>query len=392
MTTAVAATADASLSAAVVLCHDWLTTFGGSDQVASRLAETLRISRIFTYVAWEETVAQLFADRQVTSIGPRGGLAQRRWQWLLPHMPFAWRGLDLSSFDLVVTSSHAAVNAVRPRDDAVLVSYCHTPMRYAWEWRAESRRFPVLLRPLVPAIAASLRAGDRRWSQRVDLFLANSRFVAGRIATSYRKPSLVVYPPIDTDYWTPGHRLDKGGFFLVSGRLVGYKRPEVVVAAAEEAGVRVVIAGDGPMLPLLRKMAGSSVDFVVSPSRAQLRDLYRSARAYVFAGVEDFGMSIVEAQACGTPVIALGAGGALETVEHGRTGALVKDASSRTFAAALLRFRPDDYDPEVVRERALRFDRSRFDEKVSWAVARAVERDWATLMAHPSWVSVGGRA
>lgn len=374
------------MSPAAVLCHEWLTTFGGSDQVASHLAETLRISLIFTYIAWEDAVAQLFPDRRVTAIGPRLGLAQRRWQWLLPHMPFAWRNLDLSAYDLVVTSSHAAVNSVRPRHDALLVSYCHTPMRYAWDWRAESNRFPALLRPLLPAMAAALRIADRRWSQRVDLFLANSRFVAARIARSYGKPSLVIHPPIETSYWKPDNGNDED-FFLASGRLVAYKRPDVIVAAAREARVGLVVAGDGPMLPLLRKLGSSEVRFVVAPSRDQLRDLYRRARAYVFAGVEDFGMSIVEAQACGTPVIALAAGGALETVEPGRTGMLVPDPTSSAFAAALRSFRPEDFDPQLVRELALRFDARHFDEAVKWAVERAVERDWKGLAEHPAWVA-----
>lgn len=374
------------MSPAVALCHEWLTTFGGSDQVAARLAETLSVSEVFTYVAREDTVDLLFPDMPVSVIGPRHRMAQRRWQWFLPHMPVAWRGVDLSGFDVVVTSSHACVNAVRPRDDAVLISYCHTPMRYAWEWRSESSRFPLPVRPLLPAIAAVFRAADRRWAQRVDLFLANSRFIAGRIASSYGKPSLVVHPPIDTSYWTPAEAAESDDFFLLSGRLVAYKRPDVVVAAAAEAGVKLVVAGDGPMLPLLRKMAGTQVRFVVGPSRERLRDLYRAARAYVFAGVEDFGMSIVEAQACGTPVIALGAGGALETVEPGRTGTLVREPSSTAFAAALQRFRRADYDPEVVRELALRFDAERFDETVGWALERAVERDWDALSRHPAWM------
>ncbi len=375
------------MSPARALCHEWLTTYGGSDQVASRLAETLGISHVFTYVAWEDAVAQLFPHGRVTTVGPRHEVAQRNWQWFLPHMPLAWRALDLSSFDLVITSSHATVNAIRPRREALMVSYCHTPMRYAWEWRSEAARFPVALRGFLPAAASILRATDRRWAQRVDLFLANSRFVAGRIARFYLKPSLVIHPPIDTSYWTPDRPADRGDFFLLTGRLVAYKRPEVVVAAAEQAGVTLVVAGDGPMLPVLQKMAGTNVRFIVNPSHHELRELYRRARAYVFAGIEDFGMSIVEAQSCGTPVIALGAGGALETVADGRTGILVRESTTSAFATALQRFRQDEYDPQVIRDLALRFDAARFDDTVCWAVERAQERDWDELARHPAWVA-----
>lgn len=382
------------MNAAVALCHEWLTTFGGSDQVACRLAQVLHISHVFTYVAWEDTAAQLFADRRVTTVGPRGRFARRHWQWFLPHMPYAWRRVDLSTFDLVVTSSHATVNAVRPRDDAILVSYCHTPIRYAWEWRSESNRFPRVIRPLWPAAAALLRAADTRRAQRVDLFLANSRFVARRIAAAYGKSSLVVYPPIDTGYWKPDSAVPREDFFLLSGRLVPYKRPEVVVEAAERAAVQLVVAGDGPMLGRLRKVAGRHVRFVIAPSRDELRDLYRRARAYVFAGVEDFGMSMVEAQACGTRVIALAAGGALETVKSGDSGSgiLVRESTSAAFAEALRRFPDDDYDHERVRELVLRFDTVRFDNAVKWAAERALERDWAALAGHPAWVPANAAA
>jgi glycosyltransferase involved in cell wall biosynthesis len=168
--------------------------------------------------------------------------------------------------------------------------------------------------------------------------------------------------------------------------MVAYKRPEVVVAAAREANVPLVVAGDGPMLPRLREIAGPEVRFVLNPSTDYLRDLYREARAYVFAGVEDFGMSIVEAQACGTPVIALEAGGALETVLAGSTGLLVEKATSTAFAGAMSRFQPDDYDPQVIRENAMRFDTARFDQLVTWAVDQAMNGEWEEMARHPAWV------
>lgn len=374
------------MTSASALCHEWLTTFGGSDQVAARLAQMLGVSQVFTYAAREDMVAQLFPATPVRVIGPQHSLAQRRWQWFLPHMPFAWGRVDLSRFDLVVTSSHSAVNAIRPRRDALLVSYCHTPMRYAWEWRAELERLPWPVRPVWPLVASRLRAADRRWSQRVDLFLANSRFVAGRIGASYGRGSLVVHPPIETTFWCPAPGTDAGGYFLLSGRVVAYKRPDLVVEAARQAGVELVVAGDGPMLPSLRSRAPGNVRFVVQPTSEELRALYRGARAYVFAGVEDFGMSIVEAQACGTPVIALAEGGALETVTRDKSGVLVERADVEGFADAMRSFEPDGYDRAEVRDSVLRFDGRHFDESVRWAVGRARERDWKALSEHPQWV------
>ena len=368
-----------------ILCHEWLTTYGGSDQVAARLAGVLKISTIATYAAWPETVDRLFPRSEVRVIGPKGASASAHWRWFLPQMPSAWRTLDLSSYDLVVTSSHATVNAVRPRRDALLISYCHTPMRYAWEWKSELGRVPLAARPFWGVAAAALRRADRRRAQRVDLFLANSRFVAERIGRFYGKPSLIVNPPVTTSFWTPGEE-PREDYFLISGRMVAYKRPDLVVQAAVASNQRLIVAGTGPMLPTMKRAAHGRIEFVEAPSNDELRTLYRQARAYLFAGVEDFGMSIVEAQSCGTPVIAYANGGALETVIPGVNGELVDDAHASAFSTAMKEFDPSSYDPAAVRDSALRFDVGMFDRMITWAVDRAVSREWSMIEDHPSWV------
>lgn len=383
-------TGNAARNPSRILCHEWLTTYGGSDQVAARLARILDIQHVATYAAWPETVESLLPDASVQVLGPGGGLVARHWRWLLPVMPLAWRRLDLGAYPLVVTSAHSVVNSVRPRPDALLVSYCHTPMRYAWEWRAEAARLPSPLRPLLMPGAAVLRRVDRRWAQRVDLFLANSRFVAGRIAHCYGAPSLVVHPPIDTAFWTPGDPTEREDYFLLSGRMVAYKRPDIVVRAAASAKKRLVVAGSGPLMGGLQRMATPNVEFIPAPSTEQLRDLYRRARGYVFAGVEDFGMSIVEAQACGTPVIAHDEGGARESVVAGTTGRLVDVDAREALADALRTFDPGEFDAAEIRRHSLRFDASRFDEKVRWAVDRAAHADWEALTEHPDWAAVEG--
>lgn len=369
------------------VCHEWLTTFGGADQVAARITRVLDAREVFTFAAQAGTVARLF-DRPVREIGPNSRLAQNHWQWFLPVMALAWRRLDLDSFDLVVTSAHSCVNAVRPPATTILVSYCHTPMRYAWEWKAEAARLARPVRPLLGPVAAALRRADRRWARRVDLFLANSKFVAGRIARFYGASSLVVHPPIDTAFWTPGDPSEREDYFLLSGRMVAYKRPDIVVRAAVSAKKRLVVAGSGPMMGSLQRIATPRVEFIPDPSADQLRDLYRKARGYVFAGIEDFGMSIVEAQACGAPVIAHNEGGALETVLAGATGHLINVDGVEALATALRVFDPEDLDPVEIRRHSLRFDASRFDEKVRWAVGRAADADWKGLAEHPDWAAV----
>lgn len=358
----------------IALCHEWITTYGGSDQVAQRIAVALNVDTIFTYAGDPELVEKLFPGRDVQIIR---GLGQtpwgaRNWQLLLADMPRAWRMLDLSGYDVVITSSHAATNAIRVGPGATHMSYCHTPMRYAWQWREETRRIPLPLRPLWPVIAALFRAADRRWAQRVDVFVANSRNVAERIRSFYGRDSIVVYPPVDTGFWTPGNGA-RDTYFLCAGRMVPYKRVDLVVRAAVEAGASLVVAGNGPELVRLKKLArDSSVEFVIDPDAVTLRDLYRRAQALVFAGIEDFGMMLVEAQACGTPVIAFAGGGALESVVDGRTGRLYEDRSVLALAEILRTFNPNTYDPEELRRHAEGFGIDRFDSELRAIVAERI--------------------
>lgn len=359
-------------STRTALCHEWVTTFGGSEQVAQRIATALDVERVFTVAAEPSLAKDLFADCPVEVIASWGRrrLGKRHWQWFLPLMPHAWKELDLSDYDLVVTSSHACVNAIRVAPGARHVSYCHTPLRYAWEWQAELDRFPDLVRPFWPAIANRFRRWDRRWAQRVDLFIANSRHVADRISRYYGRDSVVLPPPIDTQFWKPADvDVKHEEFFLFAGRFVAYKRADVAIEAAKIAGAPLVIAGSGPQLDLLKKIAGPMVTFVEQPTRSELRDLYRRATALVCPGVEDFGMTAVEAQACGTPVIALARGGAVESVIDGKTGLLYEDANPSGLAHALRAFRAHSYELTEMRANAERFDSSRFDDRLREIIA-----------------------
>ena len=356
--------------ARIALCHEWLTTFGGSEVVAGHIASTLGIEDVYSFTVNEALASELFPARRVRTVPGLGGIkfAQRHWQWLLGAMPSAWRDLDLSDYDVVITSSHACVNSIRTRPDAIHISYCHTPMRYAWDWRSEIGRFPGFVRPLWPRVAARLRAQDRARASNVTKFIANSRNVAARIERNYGRTAEVVYPPTDTDYWCPDPSVEKEDFFLLAGRLVPYKRPEIAVQAAELAGVPLVIAGSGPMLEQVRATSGDNVRVVEAPTRSELRDLYRRAKALVFPGEEDFGMTMVEAQACGAPVIALGRGGALEAVKHDVTGHLCGGGSASEFAGAMTIFESAAYGSDLMRVHAEGFSIQRFDRAIKHIV------------------------
>ena len=348
----------------IALCHEWLTTYGGSEQVAQRLAHVLGVRDVFVFAGRDELARDLF-PRQRVRVHPLGAGRQGRehWQRLLPIMPHAWAHLTLDGYDAVVTSSHACVNAIRPPVGVPLISYCHTPMRYAWDPRNEIGRIPLPLRPFWPAAAAVFRRADRRWSRRVTRFIANSRHVAQRIRRSYDREADVVYPPVDTSYWTPGEGKGSGAF-LVAGRLVAYKRIDVAIQAARAADAPLIVAGAGPELARLRRIAGPDVRFIVDPTRDELRDLYRGATALIIPGTEDFGMTMIEAQACGTPVVALGRGGATEAVRDGVTGSLYGDPDPTALADAIRAFDPDRFDPAAIRTHAERFDTARFDEAI----------------------------
>lgn len=370
--------------ASKVVCHEWFVGIGGSDRVAARITHVLEPDVTYTFALDRRTIERLGVEGPVVTwrFG-RWASRNRRFQRLLPVMALVWRSLDLSGARQVVTSSHACVNAVRAQG-AHRTSYCHTPMRYAWEWRLETERVPWALWPLLPAAAAVLRLADRRWSRNVDTYVANSKFVADRIRRAYRRDAVVVHPPVDLDRWrpdgltstdvrvgegesTPGPPLDLGAArppFVVAGRLVAYKRADLAVCAATRAGLPLLVAGSGPELARLRRLAGPTVDFDEDPDDDRLVRIVRDGRALVFPGVEDFGILPVEAQACGTPVIARREGGATETVIDGVTGVLIDTDDLDVWTKALVQFDESAYDPDEMRRSAARFSITEFDRQL----------------------------
>ncbi len=354
-----------------VVCHEWFTVVGGSDKVAARLAQVTDAEVVYTFAHDPACTAALGLQTPVVTWRFGQWAARgRRFQALLPIMPLVWRHLDLTGTDRVVTSSHSCVNAIRT-PQAHRTCYCHTPMRYAWDWRLERGRAPRLFQPALPAAAALLRWADRRWSRRVDVYIANSRFVADRIGHAYGRDAAVVHPPVEVDRWRPCPpiRAPTRQSYVVAGRLVAYKRADLAVRAANMAGVPLVVAGNGPELPRLRLLAGPTVKFEVDPDDEQLMELVRDARALVFPGIEDFGILPVEAQACGTPVIARHEGGAAETVLDGITGLLLGTDDPETWSIALARFDPARLDPAAARQNAERFRSDLFTDRIRSAIA-----------------------
>ena len=358
---------------ATLVAHDWLAVLGGSDKVAAELTEIAGADAIVTFAVNDECVDAL--DLPVPVVTWRFGRwagRSRRFALMLPIMPFVWWALDVGRPDLVVTSSHSCVNALRS-PGARRVSYCHTPMRYAWAWRLERGRLPRPMRPFLPAVAAIYRRLDRRWSRRVDQYVANSTFVAGRIREAYGAEAIVVPPPIPTDRFLAVPLRDPAidAPFVIAGRWVPYKRFDLAVAAANRAGAPLVVAGDGPERARLSELAGPTVSFVDRPADDELAGLLAGARAFLFCGVEDFGMLPVEAQACGAPVIARREGGALDSVVDGVTGEFVDTDHVGDWAAALSGFDPERYDRSAIRDHAVGFDEAHFRSRMRELLAGA---------------------
>ena len=350
----------------VALVHDWLTGMRGGEKVLEAICELYPDAPIYTLVRVRGQVSDRIESRTIkTSFVQMIPGAGRYYRQLLPLFPAAVELFNLDSYDLVISSSHCAVKSVIPPAGAVHVCYCHSPMRYAWDqfdaYFGAAQVGPFKNRLLRP-IMAQLARWDAATAGRVDRFLANSQYVAGRIQRYYNRRSTVVYPPVDTTFYTPGGADDRAAaprFLIVSG-LVPYKKVDVAIEACRLAKVPLTVVGRGPELPRLQQVGGKDVEFVGWRRDEEIRDLYRSATAVLLPGVEDFGLVPVEAQACGTPVVALNRGGAAETVINGVTGVLVDEGSPAAFADGLKRAAAMRPDRQAIRANAERFSRERF--------------------------------
>ena len=361
----------------VALVHDWLTGMRGGEKVLDAICELFPSAPLFTFLHVKGSVTpRIEARRITTSLAQRLPMASRLYRHFLPLYPGLVEAFDLDAYDLVISSSHcAAKSVVAPR--AVHVCYCHSPMRYAWDQFGEyfgprhvGKPASLALRPVMAALAR----WDRATANRPDRFLANSQYVAGRIGRYYNRRSTVVYPPVDTDFYRPAGSFSSPSTpgFLVVSALVPYKRVDVAIEACRKVGVPLRVAGRGPELQRLQELGGDEVEFLGWRTDEQIRALYQEATAVLLPGVEDFGLVPVEAQACGTPVVALNEGGAAESVIDGTTGVLVSNRSTDALAAGLRRVLETTFDAAALRANALRFSRRRFLIEFQSAVEDAI--------------------
>ena len=357
----------------VALIHDWLTGMRGGEKVLEVLCELYPDADIFTLFHHRGSVSpRIERHRITTSFVQHLPLADLHYRRYLPLFPLAIRQFQLSSFDLVISSSHCVAKSALAPQGTPHLCYCHSPMRYAWDqfdaYFGPDRVGPAASRFVYRPVLDRLARWDAATADRVDRFVANSRHVAGRIHRYYNRDATIVYPPVDTDFFHPA-ATQPGSHFLIVSALVPYKRIDMAIAACERVGAPLRIVGDGPERDRLARHAGGTVTWLGRVSDEQIRDEYRRAAAVLLPGEEDFGIVPVEAQACGRPVVALARGGALETVRDGETGVLYPDPTADSLAAALQRVRVTPFDGDAIRRHAEQFSRARHVDAMKTVIA-----------------------
>jgi glycosyltransferase involved in cell wall biosynthesis len=361
-------------SVKVALVHDWLVSYRGGEKVLAALAELYPQAPIYTLFYKPEQMPDFLRQRSVHV--PRGlnRLLPLR-KLLLPFLPHLIEAVPLFEYDLIISTSSCVAKGVIPAPGAKHLSYIHSPMRYIWDQRLEYfqqlAKFPGAL-ALINYFSKNLRLWDVVSTGRCDRLVVNSSFVGARVKKYYGRTSTVVHPPIDLAYFHPapaqqGER--SPAYWLAAGALVPYKRFDLAIAACEALQQPLIIAGSGPEEKKLRKLAGKYTTFYHAPDHATLRGLLQGAKALLFPGVEDFGMLAIEAMACGTPVLALQAGGALDFIKPGLSGEFFAEASSESLGAALRSFKRDNFSTEKLVAFSQQFSKEIFQRKIKAEIA-----------------------
>jgi glycosyltransferase involved in cell wall biosynthesis len=354
----------------IAIVHDFLYCYAGAERVLEQMLEVYPDADLFSLFDFLPPGERDFIrNKNVKSTFIQNlPLARSRHRNYLPLMPLAIEQLDVSEYDLVISSSYLAAKGVITRPDQLHICYCHSPVRFAWDLQHQYLSDVGLtcgLRSLlVRIILHYIRNWDMHTSNGVDLFLTNSHFVSRRISKVYRRRSSPIYPPVDTDYFTLNGARD--GYYVTASRMVPYKRIELIVEAFNRMPNRkLIVLGDGPEHRRIQARARQNVKLLGHQGRAVLREHLQKARAFVFAAEEDFGIVTVEAQACGAPVIAFGRGGSSETVVDGVTGVFFRQQSPEAIVDAVNRFENDQvaWDPTLIRAHAQQFNVARFREE-----------------------------
>jgi glycosyltransferase involved in cell wall biosynthesis len=368
----------------IAIVHDWLPHWGGAESVLQEILACFPEAHVYTLFNFLDAgaLSRLKCAKLETSFIQKLPFARSRFWIYLPLMPYAIEQFDLSGYDVVISSSHNVAKGVITGPDQLHISYVHSPIRYAWDLQHEYLRVSNLARGVRGTLARwifhYLRIWDSRTANGVDAFVANSQFIARRIWKTYRREATVIHPPVHTEQFAIGSQ--KEDFYVCVCRMVAYKRVDLIVAAfARMPAKRLIVIGDGPELSSIRSQASSNVQILGHQPDEIVRDHLERACALVFAAEEDFGIVLVEAQACGTPVIAYGRGGARETVvppnDGDPTGLFFTEQTPQAIVAAVNDFERQRalFRPQTCRDNAERFSAARFRQQFAELVATQLD-------------------
>lgn len=361
----------------VAIVHEWLTVYAGAERVLEQLLLLYPQADLFVVCDFLPPHERDFLQGKTprTTFIQRLPAARKYYRHYLPLMPLAVEQIDLSGYDLILSSSHAVAKGVLTGPDQLHISYVHTPIRYAWDLYFQYLREANLTRGIKSLLARLILHYVRLWdattASRVDVFVANSRYVARRIWRTYRRRAHVIYPPVEVNRFNPGR--PREDFYLTLSRFVPYKRVDLIVSAFTRMKRPLVVIGDGPDFEKIKRLAGPNVQLMGYQPDEVVRDYMERCKAFVFAAEEDFGITPVEAQAAGAPVIAYGRGGVTETVVAGKTGLFFQKQSEESLIEAVDAFERDShsFDPEIIRRHAERFSRERFQREISVLIEQA---------------------
>ncbi|MBI3290665.1 glycosyltransferase [Candidatus Falkowbacteria bacterium] len=360
----------------IALVHDHLIQEGGAENVLEVFQEIWPQAPTYTLLYDRKKLGEFFKDKDIrTSFLQNWPGALKHYQWFLPFMPSATESYDLMQYDLVISSSSAMAKGIITRTNTLHFCYCHTPTRYLWSDThryLEELKYSRLIKKFIPHILTKLRAWDQIAAQRPDYFIANSKDVAGRIRKYYRRDSIVIHPPVETDRFKIADKIDK--YFLTGGRLVAYKKFDLAIKAFNRLGIPLRIFGAGPEEKNLKALAKGNIEFLGKISREDLAKNYSQAIAFINPQIEDFGITAVESMASGRPVIAFSAGGACETIAENKTGKFFDEQSWEALADAVVRFKPENFDPKTIKAYAEQFGVDRFKNQIKNLVDLEVEK------------------
>ncbi|MBN1779468.1 MAG: glycosyltransferase [Candidatus Buchananbacteria bacterium] len=361
----------------IALVHDHLTQEGGAEKTLLALQEIWPEAPTYTLLYDKSKFNGSFANKNIkTSFLQNWPGSLKHYQWFLPLMPQATESYDLMDYDVVISSCSALAKGVITGSQTVHICYCHTPTRYLWSDThryVEELKSNRLVKKIVPYYLHRLRLWDQLAAQRVDTFVANSNYVSKRIKKYYRRDSLVIHPPVQTTNFSISDKI--GNYYLTGGRLVSYKRFDLTIRAFNRLGIPLKIFGEGPEFENLKKMAKPNIEFLGKISADDLKKVYSQAIAFIHPQVEDFGITIVESMASGRPVIAYGEGGACETVVWGKTGQFFDEQSWEALADTVVRFKPENYKPQEIKNYAEQFSQQNFKKRIE----ELAKNEWEKL-------------